>query len=146
MLDSELTAIVKEMSATMFDAQPQSVAHADTCFGPTAVAACIELRGAFCGMLRGTFSEPLARALAGLMMAQAPVESTQQDLRDVTGELVNIVAGNLKAVLPSPCQLSLPTVQDTLTQSADAFAPIGAASFELWGQNLKVELFAVHAF
>jgi chemotaxis protein CheX len=145
-LDSELTAIVDAIATTMFDAQLQPVAHEDAHFEASAVSASIALSGAFCGVLRATFSEPLARALAGTMMAQEPAESTPDDLRDVTGELVNIVAGNLKAVLPSPCQLSLPQVQDALTHSADAFAPIGTASFELMGQSLRVELFAVHAF
>ena len=146
MLDSELTVIVEGIATTMFEAQPRAVAAADLRFGPTAVTAWIELRGAFCGMVRGTFSEPLARILAGAMMAQDPAQSTADDIRDVTGELVNIVAGNLKALLPSPCQLSLPKVQDGVSQSAHGFAPIGAASFELFGHSLKVELFSANAF
>ena len=145
MWDRELIAIVEQLSTTMFDAQPRTVTPTGVQFESSALSACIELRGAFCGVLRATFSQPLARALASAMMAQSPTEVSSEDLCDVTGEFVNIVAGNLKALLPGPCQLMLPKAQDTLARSADAFAPIGVVSFELWSEQLKVELFTVHA-
>jgi len=44
---------------------------------------------------------------------------SQEDLSDVLGELANIVGGNVKAMLPPGCQLSLPQVvlaPDTATR------------------------------
>jgi chemotaxis protein CheX len=34
----------------------------------------------------------------------------QGEIEDAWGELANMVAGNVKALLPRPCQLSLPAV------------------------------------
>jgi hypothetical protein len=55
-------------------------------------------------------------------------------VRDVAGEVANMIGGNLKALLPEPCRLSLPkvtkeapVVEGELTQ---AFS-LGADTFEV---------------
>lgn len=53
-------------------------------------------------------SMPLATVLAGLMF-DVILEAVDDELRaDTMGELVNILAGNVKVILPTPTQLSLP--------------------------------------
>jgi chemotaxis protein CheX len=55
----------------------------------------------------------LAAARAAALMFDAPVEDiSRADVLDAVGELVNIVGGNLKGMLPSPTGLSLPSVTD----------------------------------
>lgn len=142
MLDEELRAIVHDIAITLFAAEVRPLGAQAAHFDARALDAQVLLSGAFRGALRATFSEALARTLAGSMLAQPREASSDDDLRDVTGELVNIAAGNLKAVLPGPCRLSLPSVQVHATTAADVVAPLATASFELFGEPLSLALFS----
>src|SRR4051794_2867879 len=54
---------------------------------------------------------PLAlAALVTTSMFQCDDEPTVDEIRDALGELTNMVAGNVKALLPAPSAISLPTV------------------------------------
>jgi len=55
-------------------------------------------------------SSGVAAAAASAMLQMQPAETTDDDQRDVVAELTNMIGGNLKSLLPSPCFLSLPTV------------------------------------
>lgn len=55
-------------------------------------------------------SEDLARHLTGQMLGMSPEEITPEDTFDAIGEMVNIVGGNLKEVVPGATKLSLPCV------------------------------------
>jgi len=57
-------------------------------------------------------------AECGAMMYGRPAaELAASEVRDAWGELVNIVGGNLKALLTPPCRLGLPSVEDAATYS-----------------------------
>jgi hypothetical protein len=143
-LDSELSDIVRAIASTLFAGDVRTLPARDVHFDAAALCAQIELSGAFTGVLSWTLSEQLACMLAGFMLDQSPTLTSVEDRCDAAGELVNIAAGNLKGVLPSPCQLSLPRVQVRDASAADGIAPIGSASFELFGEPLCVELFGAH--
>jgi chemotaxis protein CheX len=51
-----------------------------------------------------------ARRAAAAFLAMELDEVSEDDLSDVLGELANIVGGNVKAMLPPGCFLSLPQV------------------------------------
>ncbi|MCK4176679.1 chemotaxis protein CheX [Aciditerrimonas ferrireducens] len=84
------------------------------CVGPSepakgpALTASVAISGAWNGLVSLQVTEPAARALAQAVFAVPQVGF--EDLADAVGELVNIVGGNLKGLLPAPTQLSLPTV------------------------------------
>jgi chemotaxis protein CheX len=77
---------------------------------PDALMACIQISGAWSGIVAASVSEALSRKLAAAMLAMELNETSPDDARDCLGELVNMIGGNLKAVLPAPCALSLPWV------------------------------------
>src|SRR5262245_33704720 len=52
----------------------------------------------------------VARAATAAMLQLPLADVSDNDARDVVAELVNMIGGNLKSVLPGPCFLSLPTV------------------------------------
>jgi chemotaxis protein CheX len=55
--------------------------------------------------------EHVARQLTAEMLAiPSPVEVADGDVADAVGELVNMVGGNLKSIMPGPSSLSLPSV------------------------------------
>ena len=49
---------------------------------------------------------------AGIMFGTEPEAASDDEVRDALGELANMIGGNVKALLPSPSQLSLPTVAE----------------------------------
>ncbi len=54
----------------------------------------------------------LARQAAAIMFGIEPAEISQDQVQDALGELTNILSGQLKALLPEPCRLSLPAVAE----------------------------------
>jgi chemotaxis protein CheX len=76
---------------------------------PVLVAA-IRFKGAWHGEVAATVGQGLARRIAGAMLETLPEALGDEDVHDALREMINMVGGNLKALLPPPCQLSLPQV------------------------------------
>lgn len=76
-----------------------------------AVTTAVDIRGGWEGTVAMCFPGPLARRLATALDegAEPPSES---EVIDALCEIVNMVGGNLKAVLPGPSVLSPPRVLD----------------------------------
>ncbi|HEY0469912.1 MAG TPA: chemotaxis protein CheX [Polyangiaceae bacterium] len=71
---------------------------------------CINLSGAWQGLVTVSVSEALARRVASNMF-DAPADGlTMEELHDALGEIANMVGGGVKGLLPGPSQLSLPSV------------------------------------
>jgi chemotaxis protein CheX len=77
---------------------------------PSEVHSSVSITGSWTGHLVYASSTQAARRAAAAFLAMEVDEVSQEDLSDVLGELVNIVGGNVKAMLPAGCFLSLPTV------------------------------------
>jgi chemotaxis protein CheX len=122
-LDSPMTddvlAIVEELwvsfleSADMFgpvvDDSPSNRSAAVTISGPTNMLVSLST------------SEPAAIALASFLLQVE--EPSADDVSDALGELVNVLGGSVKSLLPGPSSLSLPvTVNGTVTHSSGATA------------------------
>lgn len=74
------------------------------------LSAALRLSGAWSGAVLLQCPEGHAAAAAAAMFAREPAQLSDGDARDAVGELANIVAGNIKSLLPAPCELSLPSV------------------------------------
>ena len=48
----------------------------------------------------------------GRILAMEPPEEVNDDVRDVLGELANMIGGNMKSGMPTGVRLSMPTVVD----------------------------------
>ena len=77
---------------------------------PSEVHSSVSISGAWTGHVVYASSAAAARKAAAALLAVDAGEVSQEDLSDVLGELANIVGGNVKAMLPAGCFLSLPTV------------------------------------
>ena len=104
MLELEITAIAHDVWETMF-AVPLIPGTVGAVPGPS-LTSVVHIDGAWRGAV--TVHCPVALA-AGLAM-RVFGESTDAEMRDMLGEVANQIAGNIKAMLPAPCGLSLPTV------------------------------------
>jgi len=51
-----------------------------------------------------------ACSFAGMILSTTPPESVDDDVRDVLGELANVIGGNLKCGMSTAAHLSMPTV------------------------------------
>jgi len=73
------------------------------------LAACVQITGAWEGAVVLHSSTELVRRAAAAMFGVDGESTTAADMQDALGELVNMIGGNLKALLPESCYLSLPT-------------------------------------
>ena len=73
----------------------------------------VEISGAWTGavLLHGSYE--LAAEAAAIIFSTEAGGGTAQDSLDAMYELTNIIGGNIKSLLPEPCQLSLPCVEQT---------------------------------
>lgn len=75
----------------------------------TVVSATVTVSGAWEGVISLQVPADLARTIASLMLGGLP-EVDDADVSDAIGELVNMVGGNVKSLMPGPSTLSLPVV------------------------------------
>jgi len=102
------TSLLGETDAPVVLASAQPPAHPRT---PGAVVAWVSTTGAWTGhlvlALSLTGADHVARAMFG---AEDVQPMGVADVADAVGEMGNIIAGNIKAILPEPSTLSLPQV------------------------------------
>jgi Chemotaxis phosphatase CheX len=70
----------------------------------------IQIAGAWEGTVAMTGPRSFAAKCAAIMHGREPEALTEAEVRDGWGELVNMVGGNLKALVPPVSRLGLPTV------------------------------------
>lgn len=145
MLGEELVQIVESVWQTTVGNAIRFVpsAGAEPVATP-ALTARISFRGAWPGELAATCSATLARQIAACMFQLPAEDSSDADIRDAIAEVVNILGGNVKAILPPPCQLSLPSVVES--SGSDASSPVPGSEtvetvcFECGGETLVLRL------
>lgn len=81
-----------------------------TSSGEGDLTASVKIAGTWNGTFFITLSAAAARQAAARMFACDGAGLSDADIRDAAGEIINIIGGNLKALLPPPVTLSLPHV------------------------------------
>jgi chemotaxis protein CheX len=76
----------------------------------TDINACVLISGTWKGMVVMSFHLKLAQAVAIKMFDLKNEKPTDEHLIDAVGEMINMIGGNLKALVPQPSFLSLPIV------------------------------------
>ena len=100
----------------------------------------VRISGAWSGDVAVHCSPGVARHITAVMFASAAEEISE--VADALGEIANVVAGNLKAFLPSPARLSTPVANvsgGSLEQVRGGSAE-QSVWFECDGQPFVVEL------
>jgi len=77
-----------------------------------AFTVCVKLTGAWDGEVRLHCSSPLARSIAAAIFQVEADKAGSDEILDALSELIHIVGGNLKALLPQSVVLSLPSLPD----------------------------------
>jgi chemotaxis protein CheX len=74
-----------------------------------ALTVSVRISGAWCGELHLQCPLPLARLIAVAIFQVEAAKAGDEEMLDALGELIHIVGGNLKALLPQPVTVSLPS-------------------------------------
>jgi chemotaxis protein CheX len=79
--------------------------------GPADVAGTVSVSGAWVGRVVVTFSPTASQRATAALLAIEVEEVSSADVDDAVGELVNIIGGSVKSMMPQPTILSLPAVR-----------------------------------
>ena len=140
-------ADIQEITQMIWEAlfeQPLELAADAELTGGSTVTSFVHIDGAWCGVVLLQCPMGLAVELTAAMFDSdgggAAVD--EGDVRDALGEIANMVAGNIKALLPEPCHISLPAValgtDDTV--SVPGTTPVTAVPFSAGGHPFIVTL------
>ena len=77
-----------------------------------AFTVCVKITGAWDGEVRLHCSPPFARSIAAAIFQVEADKAGSDEILDALSELTHIIGGNLKALLPQPVILSLPSLPD----------------------------------
>jgi len=93
---------------SMFGGGMELLEHEGTSEDERFLTGCVQLTGAWDGASVVRCSYKLASQLACIMMGAE--ELTMEEVCDAVGELANLTAGAVQALMPSPSELSPPSV------------------------------------
>lgn len=109
---TEIIELVKNIWKTVLDidilVDEDGTAKMSTSEG--LMTSCVQITGAWEGAVAIYCTTGLARQVAAVAFDKTEEEVASEDMQDILGELANITGGNIKSMLPGPCQLSLPSV------------------------------------
>jgi chemotaxis protein CheX len=106
-----LTQIVQSVFTTMMDLE---VFPGDTpwSFVGDRLTSMVSLAGDWNGAVLLECNRKQACQFAGRILAMDPPNAVDDDVRDVLGELANMIGGNLKSGMSTGVRLSMPSVMD----------------------------------
>jgi chemotaxis protein CheX len=109
--------------------------------GDSIVTGCLQISGAWQGAVLLQCPLVLASSLAATMFGSGEPSPPEQ-IQDALGELANMVAGNVKALLPETSHLSLPAVALGSDYELNVMGTkaLLMASFECKGQVMTITL------
>src|SRR4051794_13466754 len=110
---------------------------------PLPVLARVSVTGTWNGEVVVECSTPLARLVTSHLLLIAMDDLADEDVRDVVGELVNVIGGNVKSVMPGPSTMSLPQslLDGEHVPGADARGAVAAVQFAWREEPLRVSVF-----
>lgn len=118
-LQNDIVVVVQNIWKLMFNSDIEQSEN-DGNFQRSHYSACIQMSGAWTGEVICNASDDLIQKVASTMFQVSEELTTSEQRSDAMGELVNMIGGNLKALLPSPSYLSLPVLnQNNINVNGD---------------------------
>ena len=138
--EAQIRSIVRTVWSTQLGLEILDVDDADRSSSTPTMTAAIHISGDFHGGIRLECSRTIVRSAASIMFDLPADQLVDDDDRDVIGELANVVAGNIKALIPGTNSISLPTIvegNDYRVSTLDVRSS-AAYSFTLDGESMTV--------
>lgn len=141
-VDDAIREITASIWETLFTLPLEAVDDADaaTVVREPTVTGCVTIEGAWHGAVLLSCERALGERLAGQLFRSS--SASTEEVRDTVGELTNMLAGNLKALLPDPSRISLPAVAvgGDYDLSVVGTEKVSAVRFRCDGAHLEVSL------
>jgi chemotaxis protein CheX len=104
------------------------------------LSGCLRISGNWNGSVVMCVPFSLAQECGALMYDRAPADMGSREVVDAWGELVNMVGGNLKALLPPPTTLSLPDVREVETwlSREEGTSVMNEVTFACLGERMRL--------
>jgi len=103
---------------------------------------CVHVSGAWNGLVSVRVSETLARNVAATMFEMSADALSVEELHDALGEIANMTGGSVKALLPGPSHLSLPSVVSghQFAFNSPGGVVVKELSFQCHGSRITVQV------
>ena len=146
---TDLHAVVDEVWTTflgpeepLLPADPALVAGGGASAGVTWSAA-TTVSGAWNGVVSVEIADAVAHTATQTMLGLGPDEQiSTEDVADAVGELVNMIGGNVKSLMPGPSALSLPLVARGTIASPSDLTQVARRDLSWAGSLLRVTVMA----
>lgn len=141
--DSTVQQVVAEVFSTMLGIEVVAANSCRAAGSGTWLAACIHLTGACTGSIIVEVPIDFGRRAAAAMFGSEPASLADGEVKDAMGEVANMVAGALRLALPTPNQISLPSVAEgrELSCSVPGSQLALEACFDVGETQFRVSLF-----
>src|SRR3954447_12129582 len=106
----DLATIVEDSVVTMLGLTLGELVDGDQTADACELGASVQFTGDWQGAIAVGCDAAFGNEIAAAMFAMEPGEVTEDEISDALGELANMIAGNVKPLLPAAAGLSLPTV------------------------------------
>lgn len=137
---ADIAEIAQSIWETVF-AVPLEVGSGGTLGSDPAMTGSVQIDGAWEGAVMLQCPHVLANRLTSILF-QGEGPPPPGEVRDAMGELTNMLAGNVKSLLPQPSRISLPTVAFGADYELTVVGtrPVVTVSFTCEGSPLTVTL------
>ena len=112
--EAEISQFVADIWSTFLN---KKVSVTDKPFKPegknNTLAGCVQIAGEWQGTVTLYAPRELSKKIAAVIYGLDETEVDTKQTQDIIGEITNIIAGNIKSILPVPCSISLPSVAIT---------------------------------
>lgn len=112
--EEEIRQFVTDIWSTFLN---MKVSPTETHFKPkgngNTLAGCVQITGEWQGSVTLYAPKEIGKKVAATMYGLDESEVDNKQVQDVIGEITNVLAGNIKSILPAPCSISLPCVAIT---------------------------------
>ncbi len=139
----ELIEIVENVWSSMLSLTPTIEGHLEKAASKDGFACCVQITGEWQGAVTLRCSRQLAGELAAIMFGLEDPDVDEELMHDALGELVNMVAGNVKALAPGhDHHISMPAVAEgeIALLSVRGCQQLGELDFDCLGAQLSVAL------
>lgn len=137
LLEDDILSVARTLGESFLEA-PLSPVCGPAALGPNSQGSRVDVTGAFCGSVVVDCSQAFARRLAAQMFGIDEAAVSDEDISDATRELANVVAGNLKILMPPPSEIGLPREVGEL-QGADHYL-VNRMAFSCAGEPLIISV------
>lgn len=106
------------------------------------VSGCVQITGKWNGSIMLSLPSTLVNTLTETMFSLEPGKASIEDKKDAVGEMINMIGGNIKALLPDPSTLSVPLLAlEGHSLHFPSTKMVTHCHFECQGKPLAISLF-----